>query len=176
MRIKSMNLDEQELIARILGGEQEEYRLLIDRYKDQLYRHCFYIVRDEDVAEDMTQEAFIKAFNRLGTYDPAKAAFKTWVYTIATRECLSYLRRKKPLPLEEDESLPSDAAATDQLARDHELYQAVMNLKPKLRTVVTLYYWHGYSYEQIASSMNVPIGSVRGWIFRAKKELKEALS
>lgn len=176
MRIKGMNNDEAGLIARIVNGEQEEYRILIDRYKDAVYRHCFYIIRDEDAAEDMAQETFIKAFHNLGKYDPAQAAYKTWVFTIATRECLSYLRRRKPLPLEDDETIASNAADTDQMAKDHEVYEAVMRLRPKFRSVIVLHYWHGYSYEEIASAMGAPIGSVRGWIFRAKKELKEALS
>lgn len=171
-----MNIDEAGLIARIVDGSQEEYRILVDRYKDSIYRHCFYIVRDEDVAEDMAQETCIKAFKNLGRYDPAKAAFKTWAFTIATRECLSYLRRNKPLPLEDDETVAGDTAGTDQLAKDNEIHEAVLGLKPKLRTVIVLYYWHGYSYDEIASAMDVPVGSVRGWIFRAKKQLKEALS
>jgi RNA polymerase sigma-70 factor, ECF subfamily len=171
-----MNIDEKELIAHILGGNQEDYRILIDRHKDQVYRHCFYIVHDEDTAEDMAQEAFIKAFTHLARYDAAKASFKTWVFTIATRECLSHLRRSKPVALEDDETVQSDTAGTEQLARDHEVYEAVMHLKPKYRTVISLHYWHGYSYEEIANAMAAPIGSVRGWIFRAKKELKEALS
>jgi RNA polymerase sigma-70 factor (ECF subfamily) len=170
-----MNIDENELIAQIVSGDQERYSILIDRYKESLYRHCFYIVRDEDTAEDMAQEAFIKAFLFLARYDAAKAGFKTWLFTIATRECLSHLRRKKPLPLYDDETAISTAAATDQLAKDREVYEAVMQLRPKYRTAISLYYWHRYSYEQIANVMDAPIGSVRSWIFRAKKELKEAL-
>lgn len=175
MRIKGMSIDEQELIAQIVNGDQESYRILVDRYKDAVYRHCFYIVRNEDVAEDMAQEAFIKAFFYLPKYDTAKASYKTWVFTIATRECLSYLRRNKPLPLQDDELLAGDQTA-DQWARDREVHNAVMRLRPKLRTVITLHYWHGYSYEEIAKVMDVPIGSVRGWLFRAKKKLKEVLS
>jgi RNA polymerase sigma-70 factor, ECF subfamily len=171
-----MDIDENELIARILGGDQEQYSLLVNRYKHLVYRHCFYIVRDEDIAEDMTQEAFIKAFLHLSRYDAAKASFKTWAFTIATRECLSYLRRNKPLQLEDDEDVVSTLAGTDQLAKDREVYEAVLRLRPKYRTAISLYYWNRYSYEEIANAMGAPIGSVRGWIFRARKELKEALS
>jgi RNA polymerase sigma-70 factor (ECF subfamily) len=170
-----MSIDEQELIAQIVSGDQELYSTLIDRYKDALYRHCFYIVRDEDVAEDMAQEAFIKAFVHLSKYDAAKASYKTWVFTIATRECMTYLRRNKPLPLQGEELLTSNQPA-DQMAKEREVYDAVMRLQPKFRTVITLHYWHGYSYEEIAKAMDAPIGSVRGWLFRAKKELKEVLS
>ena len=171
-----MSNDDNELIAHIMNGDQEQYSTLIDRYKQSIYRHCFYIIRDEDGAEDVAQEAFIKAYTHLGRYDAGKASFKTWLYTIATRECLSYLRRQKSMPLEDDIEVVGDTAPTDQLAKDDELHQAVMRLQPKYRTVISLYYWHNYPYEEIAKVMDVPVGSVRGWLHRAKKELKEALS
>lgn len=173
-RIKGMSTDEKGLIVHILNGNQQAYAQLIDRYKQQVYRHCFYIVRDEDIAEDMAQEAFIKAYMHLKRYDPAKAAFKTWVFTIATRQCLTYLRRNKPIPLEQD-LIESTQPPTDHLAKQQELIAAVTSLNPKYRTAITLFYWHGYSYEEIASAMDAPIGSIRSWIFRAKKQLKEAL-
>jgi RNA polymerase sigma-70 factor (ECF subfamily) len=171
-----MNIDEPKLIAYILDGNQEAYATLVDRYKTTTYRHCFYITHDEDTAEDMAQQAFIKAYLNLKKFDPAKASFKTWLFTIATRECLSYLRRQHPLLLEDDGLLPSNTAPTDQLAKDKELYEAVMRLQPRYRTVVTLYYWHNYPYVDIAKAMDVPVGSVRGWLYRAKQQLKEALS
>jgi len=171
-----MSTDEPGLIARIMNGEQDSYRILVDRYKNDMYRHCYFIVHDEDIAEDMAQEAFIKAYLHLGRFDYRKASFKTWLYTIATRECLTYLRRSQPLHLEEDDLVPSTLAPTDQLAKDSELYNAVMQLAPKYRTVISLYYWHNYPYTDIAKAMDVPVGSVRGWLHRAKQQLKEALS
>lgn len=171
-----MDNDEPELIAQIVSGDQERFATLVDRYKDDVYRHCFYIIRDEDVAEDMAQEAFIKAFTHLSRYSADKAGFKTWLFRIATRECLSYLRRRKNLPLENEDLLASNGANPEQRAEANETYEAVMRLRPNYRTAIALRYWHGYSYEAIASAMNAPISSVRAWIFRAKKELKEALS
>jgi RNA polymerase sigma-70 factor, ECF subfamily len=171
-----MSNDEIELIAHIVNGNQEQYCVLVDRYKNDVYRHCFFIVHDEDIAEDMAQEAFIKAYLYLRRFDPTKASFKTWLFTIATRECLSHLRRHQPLHLEEDDLIPSTLAPTDQLAKDSELYTAVMNLEPKYRTVISLYYWHNYPYVDIAKAMDAPVGSVRGWLHRAKQQLKEALS
>jgi RNA polymerase sigma-70 factor (ECF subfamily) len=171
-----MGNDDLGHIAHILDGDHEAFRALVDRYKDNVYRHCFYITRDEDVAEDMTQETFIRAFRHLRRYDAQKGSFKTWLYTIATRVCLEHLRKVKPLPLEDEDIVVSQNAATDQLAKDNEVHDAVLRLKPQYRTVVALHYWHGYSYEEIAQCMDVPIGSVRGWLYRAKKQLKEALS
>lgn len=176
MHIKNMGTDEAELIAHILGGDREQYRVLVDRHKDSLYRHCFYIMHDEDAAEDMAQEAFIRAFRYLSRYDTKKASFKTWLYTIATRLCLAELRKTHPLPLEDQDTLVSAMASPRQLAENLELYEAVVQLKPNYRTVIILHYWHGYSYEDIATYMQAPIGSVRGWLHRAKKQLKEALS
>lgn len=176
MRIKGMDIDEPRLIANILSGDKDDYRHLVDRYKNDVYRHCFYILRDEDTAEDMAQEAFIKAYKYLPRYDATKASFKTWLFTISTRECLSNLRRSKHLPLENEEVAISTHTPVDQQAKELEVYEAVRRLRPKYRTVIVLHYWQGYSYEKIAETMNVPIGTIRGWIFRAKKELKEALS
>jgi RNA polymerase sigma-70 factor (ECF subfamily) len=171
-----MNIDENGLIAQILDGDTEHFSALIDRHKESIYRHCFYIVHDEDVAEDMAQQAFIKAYTHLRKFNGDKAGFRTWLSAIATRECLTHLRRRKTLPLENDDAAPSTLADTDQLARDRELHDAVMRLEPKYRTVISLYYWHGYQYADIARAMDAPVGSVRGWIHRAKKLLKEALS
>lgn len=171
-----MGSDETEQIARILDGDHEAFRQLIDRHKDKLYRHCFYIVRDEDVAEDMAQETFIRAFRYLRRFDVRKGSFQTWLFTIATRLCLAHLRKQHALPLTEEDSIVSTHAEPEQSARDQEMHDAVLRLQPKYRTVISLHYWHGYSYEEIAAYMEAPIGSVRGWLHRAKKQLKEALS
>lgn len=171
-----MGTDEPELIARILDGDTECYRTLVDGHKNAVFRHCFFIVGDEDIAEDMAQEAFIKAYQYLSRFDAAKGSYKTWLTTIATRQCLQYLRRHRSVGLEREELLESTQPTPDQHAIDQELHDAVLRLAPRYRTVISLHYWHGYSYEQIAQAMDVPIGSVRGWLHRAKKQLKEALS
>lgn len=172
-----MKQNETELIAHILSGDHDTFRVIVDRYKNDLYRHCFYILHDEDTAEDMAQEAFIKAFAQLKKYSSEKASLKTWLFVIATRLCLSELRKaNRSMPLFDQDQLLSTYATPEQLASDREVYEAVTHLQPRYRTVVTLHYWHGYSYEQIAEAMDVPIGSVRGWLHRAKKQLKEALS
>jgi len=171
-----MSKDETELIARIVNGHSGEYRLLVDRYKQDIYRHCFFILRDEDDAEDAAQEAFIRAYAHIVRFDPEKASFKTWLFTIGTRECLQTLRRRRTLLLLDEDTLESTLAPTDQTARDRELRDAVLALPTNYQAVITLHYWHGESYESIATEMHVPIGTVRGWLHRAKQQLKEALS
>jgi len=170
-----MESTEAELIAQILDGDREAFRLLVDRHKDALYRHCFYIIHDEDVAEDMAQDALIRAFDQLEKFDAQKASFKTWLFVIGTRLCLAELRRTRPLPLLEEDYALSTYDSPEQKAQAREIHAAVLQLNPRYRTVVTLHYWHGYSYQQIADAMDAPIGSVRGWLHRAKQQLKEAL-
>lgn len=170
-----MQDDEAERIACILGGQAQEFAWLVDRYQHRVFRHCFYILHDENAAEDAAQEAFLRAFQKLHTFDSTKASFKTWLLTIATRHCLDELRKKAPLPLHHSEYVESPLATPQQQAAAAELRDAVLRLPPRYRTVVSLYYWQGYSYEEIAAYMRVPIGSVRGWLHRAKRQLKEVL-
>lgn len=171
-----MSTDDLGLIARTLDGSTDDYGTLVDRHKNALYRHCFHIMHDEDMAEDMAQEAFIRAYTKLRMYDPAKAGFKTWLFTIATNLCLEQLRRKRSLPLEDAGTVVSTRPALIEGAAARELRELVLKLAPKHRTAISLHYWYGYSYEEIAQYMEAPIGSVRGWIHRAKQQLKEALS
>jgi RNA polymerase sigma-70 factor (ECF subfamily) len=172
-----MEQNEPELIARILDGDDEAYRVLIDRYKRGLYRHCFRFVRDEDEAEDLTQQAFIEAFVHLDKYN-AHYRFSTWLYKIATNLALMHLRRHHTLRLDEGEldRVLSDLPGAEQMALHRELHEAVDVLPIKYRTVVQMHYWQGKSYAEIAAGMGTSIGSVKGWMSRAKRQLKEILS
>jgi RNA polymerase sigma-70 factor (ECF subfamily) len=172
-----MKHDEQELIARILDGDEDAYGTLIDRYKTGLYHHCFKLVHDEDVAEDITHEAFIEAFVHLETFDP-RFRFSTWLYKIATNLALTYLRKRRDIRLGENEvdRILSTLPDTEQFALYRELHAAVDDLPPNYRTVVSMHYWHGKSYSEIASTMGTSVGSIKGWMSRAKRQLKETLS
>jgi RNA polymerase sigma-70 factor (ECF subfamily) len=169
--------NEQELIRRILDGASDTYESLINRYKDGLYYHCFSMVRDEDTAEDLAQETFIQAYRQLKKYDP-KYRFSTWLYKIATHKSIDYLRKHSPRLLEEGEldKLSSHHPSPYQEAEFAELHDAVNSLPAKYRSVLSLYYWQGQSYEEIAEIMEVPIGSVKGWMNRAKLTLRKELS
>lgn len=177
MHIPSMKQDETELIAQILGGDQNAYGVLVDRYKTGLYRHCFKFAHNEDEAEDLAQSAFIKAYVHLESYDP-RYRFSTWLYKIATNLALMQLRKRRGYQVSDDEldRIVSDLAEPDQLALDKELHDLVETLPIKHRTVVTMYYWQGMGYQDIAIAMGTSVGSVKGWMSRAKKQLKEVLS
>lgn len=177
-RIKSMsNHDEPELIARILGGEGDLFGTLIDRYKTGLYYHCFAIVRDEDTAEDIAQETFIQAYRNLTRYDSTHR-FSTWLYKIATNKSIDFLRSRRTVPLDDEKlaTIVSTLPSTERQMTYRELHDAVAQLPVTYRSVVSLHYWHGKSYDEIAHIMGAPVGSVKGWLHRAKQHLKEALS
>lgn len=180
MNNQDIAIQDQVVIEQILDGDIESFRILVDRHKDTLYRHCFYILRDEDAAEDIAQDSFIKAYAKISTYSHDRASFKTWLFTIATSLAFDYLRnkqRKHELPLFIDESAPDMTVELPvQAAEKRELYEKVLALDAKYRTAVLLYYWQGYSYQDIAIHMGVPIGTVRSYLSRAKSQLKEVLS
>lgn len=172
-----MEQNETELIARILNGNDEAYAIFIDRYKTGLYRHCFRIISDEDEAEDLAQEAFIEAFVHLNRYNP-KFRFSTWLYKIATNLAISRLRHRRSIRMDEDEldRVLSALPGAQDLALHQELHEAVDALPSQYRTVVSMHYWQGKSYSEIALRMGTSVGSVKGWMSRAKKQLKEVLS
>ena len=172
-----MLADELELVSRTLAGDTAGYGEIIERYKDALYRHAYRLVRDEDDAEDIAQETFIKAYDKLHTFDTTKK-LSTWLFRIATNTALDHLRRAKhqtPLTVELTARIASSAVGPHMSAEHAELYQAVAQLHPRYQAVISMHYWEGLKIEEIASIMNVPPGSVKGWLHRAKQDLKKEL-
>lgn len=172
-----MKQDELQLIARSMDGDEEAYAVLVNRYKEGLYHHCFKITHDEGVAEDIALEAFVEAFVHLDRFD-TRFRFSTWLYKIATNLALMYLRKQRDIRMDEGEldRVLGDLPSSEQLALYRELHEAVDDLPLQYRTVVSMHYWQGQSYAEIASHMGTSIGSVKGWMARARKQLKEVLS
>ena len=171
------NKSEDELIAHSLDGDHEAYGVLVDRYKNAIYHHCFVIVRDEDLAEDISQETFIAAFYKLRLYKP-EHKLSTWLFKIATNNALNALKkRRKELPSDDVffNTVASSQAEPSMVGYYNELHEAVERLEANHRTVISLYYWQGLSYQEIALVMSSPIGSVRGWMHRAKATLRKEL-
>lgn len=172
------NNEETELIARSLDGDGEAYAELVDRYKNAVYYHCFAIVRDEDIAEDIAQETFINAYYKLKQYN-TNYRLATWLFRISTNHCLSYLRKhRREIPLERVfvESMTSKHFLPHTEALYAELHSAVSALRPDYRAVISLYYWQEQDYATIAQIMDVPINTVRVWLKRAKEALRKELT
>lgn len=172
------NNEETELIARSLNGDSQAYAELVDRYKNAVYYHCFAIVRDEDIAEDIAQETFINAYYKLKQYNQ-NYRLATWLFRISTNHCLSYLRKhRKELPLEQTlvETIATKQPLPHTEALYNELHSAVHRLRPDYRAVISLYYWQGQDYAAIAQIMDAPLNTVRVWLKRAKEELRKELA
>jgi RNA polymerase sigma-70 factor (ECF subfamily) len=172
-------MDENTIIQSVLRGDVNQYEQLVTRYHVGLIIHCERLTGDRESAEDIAQEAFIKAYERLADFDNNKSRFSTWLYKIATNKAFDYLRaNKRSVPSEDiddfmDESVP-DYAAQEQ---HRQVRDAVAALQPPShRQAVEAYYWQGQSYQQIADELKVPINTVRTWLRRAKQQLRSDLS
>ena len=170
-----------KVIHRALNGESRAYAELLDRYRDSVYYVMLRMVNNPSDAEDLTIEAFGKAFHNLSKYVPSHA-FSTWLFRIATNNCIDFMRRKSqsPRPFDQDEgeedeveaTVASDMIAPDELMINREtaasLNRIVKTLKPRYRRLIELRYFEDYSYEEIASELSLPIGTVKARLFRAK--------
>ena len=162
-------------------GDQKAYADLMNNYRDSLYYMLLKMTNDPIDADDLTIEAFGKAFKNLSQYTP-DFAFSTWLFKIATNNCIDFMRRKSqsPRPFDQDEgeedeveaTVASDMIAPDELMINREtaasLNRIVKTLKPRYRRLIELRYFEDYSYEEIASELSLPIGTVKARLFRAK--------
>ena len=170
-----------KVIERALNGDSRAYTELLNRYRDSVYYVMLRMINNPSDAEDLTIEAFGKAFHNLAKYVPSHA-FSTWLFRIATNNCIDFMRRKSqsPRPFDQDEgeedeveaTVASDMIAPDELMINREtaasLNRIVKTLKPRYRRLIELRYFEDYSYEEIASELSLPIGTVKARLFRAK--------
>lgn len=175
--LRAMN--EQKIIKSVLQGNIDQYEYLVSRYHIGLIIHCERLVGDRHTAEDIAQDAFIKAFERLAEFDDKKSRFSTWLYKIATHKAIDYLRSQKRRTPSEDIEKLATVATPDYAAQEQhrQVRDAVAQLQPPThRHVVEAYYWQGKTYQQIADEMSVPINTVRTWLRRAKQHLRSDLT
>ena len=171
-------MNEEQIITRVKGGRIDDYAELVERYRIGLVIYCERLVHDRMDAEDIAQRSFIKAYERLDTFNTEKGRFSTWLYKIAFNEAIDALRKAKKATCVEDiedlEPFVPDFSATELL---HEVRKAVVALMPpEYRRAIEAYYWEGKSYQAIASEMQVPVNTVRSWLRRAKIQLRGTLS
>lgn len=178
-----------QLVIQAKDGDQNAYALLLSRYWDSIYFMLLKMVHNKDDAEDLTIEAFGKAFKNLAHYEP-EFAFSTWLFKIANNNAIDFIRRQKgkSVPIEnpgndrDEESplqLPSDLLdPEEELIRKQKailMKSVVDQLKPRYSRLVILRYYQEYSYEEIAKELNLPLGTVKAQLFRAKELLYNIL-
>ena len=178
------------LVEEAKKGNQSAYAELMDRYRDSIYFTMLKMVKNTDDADDLTIEAFGKAFNRLEQYSPS-FAFSTWLFKIASNNSIDFIRKKRIQVTSMDsgfsnsdgESIQIDARSTGlnpeetiiQGQRIDHMRLLVSKLKPKYRELVEKRYFEEMSYEEIAEEMNLPLGTVKAQLFRARDFLASML-
>ncbi len=179
------------LVKAALDGDQKAYAQLMDRYRDSIYFMLLKMVNDRDDADDLTIEAFGKAFNKLHQYTP-NYAFSTWLFKIASNNCIDFIRKKKKKqllsldkPIEGNDGgemtmdVPSGTLDPEEAYIKEQkkilMHGVVEKLKPRYRTLVELRYFKEFSYEEIAQELDLPLGTVKAQLFRAREFLYNIL-
>lgn len=181
--------EDYELVQTALkNSSQAAYSTLMERYRDSIFHTMLKMVRNNEDAEDLTIEAFGKAFQKLPTYSPSYA-FSTWLFKIATNNCIDFIRKQRmkitsidePVKEDSDENFgrllkanslnPEESYMLEQ--RSRQLRNMMDKLKGGYRQMIEMRYFDEMSYQEISEKMNLPIGTVKAQLFRAKELLTE---
>ncbi|HNQ69203.1 MAG TPA: sigma-70 family RNA polymerase sigma factor [Bacteroidales bacterium] len=177
-----------EIIEFALNGEEKAYAELLDRYQDSIYFLLLKKIGNENDAEDLTMETFGKAFNNLSQYTPVYA-FSTWLFRIAINNCIDFVRKRKIRPQSFDSGIdfhdPDNANFTSlspnpeelviKKEKAKELKSMIKTLKPRYARLIDYRYYQELSYEEIAETMQLPLGTVKAQLFRARELLAPLL-
>lgn len=169
-------ISDVELVRRSQSGSREAFSELVRRHQHLVYNVAYRFMRDATLAEDMAQESFVKAYRLLKGFR-GDCSFTTWLYRVTSTTCLTEIskrKRRKEVELTPEsggvicstEHKPADRDLKEQIRR------CVTRLSDRYATIVTLYYLKGISYDEIAQIMDVPLGTLKTWMFRARKQLR----
>jgi RNA polymerase sigma-70 factor (ECF subfamily) len=168
-----------ELVNRYLSGDIDAFNELMDAHQDRVFGICLRMLRDREAALDATQDTFLTVFRKADKFQ-ARAAFSTWLYRVAVNTCYDHLRRQKrkqadSLPEGHD---PVDVQSTDAFTAVElrpDIEAALGSLNPEFRSAVVLVDLMGMSLEQASDTLDVPTGTVKSRLFRARKQLAKVL-
>lgn len=169
---------DRDLILRARRGESDAYGELVTRYQTNIFNVCYRILHNRAEAEDMAQEAFMRAYDRLNTFD-LERDFAPWMRRVAANVCLNHLSLQKPTSeLEEERDADSSQRPDEQVEvkeRSEQIRAALASLPPHYRVVVELRHYQEMSYDEIAAELDIPLSDVKSHLFRARKILAEKL-
>jgi len=181
--------DDRELIAQARKGDERAYHALLSKYERAVYNICFKMVRNHEEARDLAQEAFMKVFSMLDRYDPS-FAFSNWLLKITSNLCIDSMRKRRVATLPMDEPIrsakgeierqyPSPHDSPDKVLLEKErmklLAEAIESLPPHYKIMIVLRHQEDLSYEEIARVLELPLGTVKARIHRAREMLKGLL-
>ena len=184
-----MNAEDLAIIQRCLAGDERAYRELVKRYQSMVFSVALRMVRQSQDAEDITQETFVRMFGALQRYDPSRP-FAAWLMTIASRLSIDHLRRRRVRPISlfqreagSDEERVIDVRdpglgpedVTSHREEERRTEELIDSLPPHYRIVVLLRHQQDLSYDEIARTLDLPLGTVKARIHRARALLKKRL-
>ena len=187
------NLPDADVVQLAQQGREAAYRELVRRYERPVFSLVYRMVRDRETAEDLAQDAFIKVLNHIDKYSP-EFKFSSWLFKIANNVAIDHLRRRRLDTISMDgsphaasaaeiEATAFDVAARQESALDElearelgtAIERAIARLRPEYRNCIMLRHVEGRSYEEIAATLDLPLGTVKTYIHRARHELRRAL-
>jgi RNA polymerase sigma-70 factor, ECF subfamily len=188
-----LNLPDADVVALAQQGRETAFRELIRRYERPVFSLIYRMVRDRELAEDLAQDTFIKVLNHIDRYSP-EFKFSSWLFKIANNVAIDFLRRKKLDTISMDGSPHASTASeieatTFEIGAQQEspleemesrelgtaIEKAIARLRPEYRSCIMLRHVEGRSYEEIAATLDLPLGTVKTYIHRARHELRRAL-
>ncbi len=189
-KVSKNTLEDRKLVADAKEGTEKAFETLESKYRKSVYYMLLKMVKNPDDAEDLTQEAFAKAFVSIHKFD-SKYAFSTWLFRIATNNCIDFIRKKRVSTVSIDQPMEGDDGSSMRFdVRDNDLdpnqtmlkkqrkqylAKAIDRLPEKYRTLVDLRYFQELSYEEVANELQIPLGTVKAQLFRARELLSQEL-
>jgi len=170
----SLKYTEDELVASLKRNEKKAFEYLYDQYSSALYGVIFKVVRNEDQAADIMQEVFVKIWRKINDYDPARGRLFTWMMNIARNSSIDQLRKDKYAL----DDLDDHTQEVDRLTQHQpnvntiDLREVMQRLKPERQILLDLVYLQGYTQEEAAAKLDLPLGTVKSRIRSALHDLK----
>jgi len=169
---------EKDVLIRAQKGDIIAFEQILSFYEKAIYNYCLRVLKNSDYAKDVTQETFIKVYTHRSEINPEKN-IKTWIFTIATNTAYDFLRgkkRKKEISLDEqNETISSFEAYYVEEGLVSDVDKALLIINPDYKKALLLFYQQGFSYQEIADILSIPINTVKTHIMRGKEQLKEKL-
>lgn len=168
--------DDNELVYEVIHGSISSFEMLIERYQQIIFNIIFRIVGDFETARDLTQDVFVKAFEKMGQFN-FNYRFFSWIYRMAINEAINY-NKKRPNQISLsgiDLIMADNTESTDYELSNKLLYNGLLNLTEDYRILVLLKYYCGLSYEDITETTHIPVKKVRSRLFIAREQLRKEL-
>jgi len=170
--VRTEPYDDFSIINKVCDGESEAFGILVAKYENYVFTIVKWMVESDDKALDISQEVFLRAYRGIRRFEQ-KADFKTWLYKIAYNTSLNHIKQKHAKYLNEVgnfEDIPY--SGNDDISLRLTFDKLIKSLKPELRAVIVLHYYHDLKYEEIAEIMDSPLNTVKIRLFKAKRQLK----